>query len=156
MILYYTRSQKTKVFAEALHDILGLPLYHLETDLDGMTNIKFMLRSLSSVFSGKECPVNNMPASLPKEIYLCGPIWGGRIAAPARYFLKNADLRGTTVNILVTAATPVEKYRLRALEELAQTNCTPGEGYIFATGKSRPEKDVIAGQMREMIFGESS
>jgi len=153
MILYYTRSQKTKVFAEALHDILGLPLYQLKTDLDGMTNFKFMLRALVSVFTGKECPVSDMPATIPGEIYLCAPIWGGRLASPARYFLKHSDLSNIKVNILVTAATPVEKYRVSAMEELAQINCIPGEGYVFATGKDSPEKDVIVGQMREMLVG---
>ena len=156
MILYYTRSQKTKVFAEALHEILGLELYHLKTDLDSMTDFKFMFRALGSAFTGKEYPVINMPEALPPEIYLCGPIWGGRIAAPARYFLKHADLSNTKVNILATASTPVEKYRLSALKELAQIKCIHGEGYIFATGKDAPEKDVIIEQMREMLFGESS
>ena len=156
MILYYTRSQKTKIFAEALHDILGLPLHHLKTDLDGMANFKFMIRAIGAVFTGKECPVSDMPATLPSEIYICAPIWGGRIAAPAQYFLSHADLSKTKVNILVTAATPIEKYRLRALGELTQINCTPGEGYVFATGKNPPEKGVITEQMREMIFSDLS
>ena len=154
MILYYTRSQKTKVFAEALHDILRMPIYHLKTDLDSMGNFKFMLRAIGSVFTGKECPVSNMPETLPGEIYLCAPIWGGRIAAPARYFLRHSNLSKTKINILVTASTPVEKYRLRTLEELTAINCIHGERYIFATGNSLPEKDVIIEQMHEMIFGD--
>ena len=151
MILYYTRSQKTKVFAEALHDILGLPLYELESDINGLKDLKFLFKALGMVFSDKGCPVNNMPASVPEEIYLCGPVWGGRLVGPPRYFLNNMDLSKTKVNILLTASTPVEKYRTRALEYLSELNCIPGNAYIFATDKNLPEKDVITEQLREIL-----
>ena len=155
MILYYTRTQKTKVFAEALHEIHNLPLHKLETELDSMGDLKFMFRSLGSVFTGRECPVSNMPPSVPGEIYLCGPIWGGAPAAPVKYFLKHMDLSKTTVNLVLTASTPVDKYKTRALEELAKANCIPGNAYIFATGKDLPEKDTVIQQMGEILQGEN-
>jgi len=154
MILYYTRSQKTKVFAEALQEILDLPLYELKSELDDMKDLKFIFRALASVFTSKECYVNNIPATIPEEIYLCAPIWGGRLAAPARYFLKHSDLTGTKVSLLLTASTPVEKYRLRALEDLSQVNCAPGEAYILATGKGSPEKDVVLEHLRKLMQSE--
>jgi len=153
MILYYTRSQKTKVFAEALHDILGLPMYKLESDLDNMKNFKFLFKALSSVFMRKEISVGNMPTFVPSEVYLCGPIWGGCIAGPCSYFLKHMDLSNTKVNLLITAQTPVEKYRVRALEDLARINCIQGDAYIFATTKDLPEKDVIIEQLCTMLPG---
>ena len=158
MILYYTRSHKTKVFAEALHDIFSMPLVKLKTELDDMGDFKFMIRSLGSVFTKRECTVSNIPAALPGEIYLCGPIWGGKMAAPVRYFLKHAGLKGVRVNLLITASTPVEKYRARALEDLALINCIPGKAYIFATGndKNMPEKDVVIQQMGEILEIENS
>ena len=151
MILYYTRSQKTKIFAEALHDILDKPLYKLESELDSIKGFKFLLRALGSVFASRECTVSNIPSSLPDEIYLCAPIWGGGIAAPARYFLKYANLSNTKVNLLLTASTPSEKYRTRALEALSKYNCTPGEAYIFATGSDLPEKDIAIQHIRELM-----
>ncbi|MCL2378878.1 MAG: hypothetical protein FWC77_07115 [Defluviitaleaceae bacterium] len=154
MILYYTRSQKTKVFAEALHDILGLPSYELKSELDTLKNFKFAFRALMSVFTGKECQVSNIPATMPVEIYLCAPIWGGRLAGPAQYFLKHSNLTNTKVNLLITAATPEEKYRVRALEDLSRVNCIQGSGYIFATGKGTPEKDVVTEHIREVMSGE--
>ena len=155
MILYYTRSQKTKVFAEALHKILHLPLHEFKTELDSMGDLKFMFRALGSVFTRKECPVSNMPPSVPEEIYLCGPIWGGAPAAPVKYILKHMDLSKTTVNLVLTASTPVDKYRTRALEELAKINCIPGNAYIFATGKDLPEKDTVIQQMSEILQGDN-
>ena len=153
MVLFYTRSQKTKVFAEALGDILDLSLHELKSDLDDMTDFKFLFRTLGMVFSGKGYPVNNMPASVPGEIYVCGPIWGGRLVGPPRFFLENMDLSKTKVNLLVTASTPVEKYRTRALEDLAQINCIPGKAYIFATGKELPERNVAEEHLRAILSG---
>jgi len=151
MILYYTRTQKTKIFAEALHDILDMPLYELKSELDDMKDFKFLLRALRSVLTSNECKATNIPKPLPEEIYLCAPIWGGKIAAPAQYFLKYSDLSSTKVNLLVTASTPVEKYRARAQESLSQINCIPGNAYIFATGKGLPEKDVVLEHLRDIL-----
>ena len=156
MILYYTRSQKTKVFAEALGKILGQPLYELKSGLNSMKTFKFLTKSLGMVFSGKGYPVTNMPESVPSEIYLCGPIWGGRFAGPPKYFLENADLSKTKVNILVTASTPVERYRTRALEDLAKISCIPGEAYIFATGTNMPELDIAIEHLQEVLPGNNS
>ena len=151
MILYYTRSQKTKIFAEALGEILGLPLYELQSDLNDMKKFKFVRKALGMVISNKGYPVSNMPESAPDEIYICGPIWGGRLVGPPRYFLENIDLSKTKVNLLVTASTPVEKYRTRALEDLNKIKCIPGEAYIFATGNDLPEKEIAIEHLREAL-----
>ena len=152
MILYYTRSQKTKIFAEALHDILGFPLCELESELKGLSDMKFLFKALGMAFSDKGCPVTNMPATVPAEIYVCGPVWGGRLVGPPRYFLDNADLSSTKVNVLLTASTPTVKQKQRVQELLNRLNCIPGNTYIFATeDKSLPEKDVIIEQLREML-----
>jgi len=153
MILYYTRSQKTKVFAEALGDILGQSVYELDSDLKGMKTIMFLIKAVGMVFSGNGYAVTNMPDSLPSEIYVCGPIWGGRLVGPPRYFLENADLSKTRVNLLMTAQTPTEKIRTRALDDLARINCIQGEAYVFATGKDMPELEIAAEHLREMLPG---
>ena len=156
MIIYYTRSNKTKVFAEALHGVLDMPLYELKSDLDDMGSLKFLAKATSMVFSGKGYPVTNMPEHVPEEIYLCGPIWGGSLVGPPRYFLNNIDLSKTKVNILLTASTPVEKYKKQALEYLTQINCLPGNAYIFATAsKNMPELDVVIAQLTEILQEDS-
>jgi len=151
MILYYTRSNKTKIFAEALGEILKMPLYELKSELNGMKNFKFLCKALGMVFSGKGFPITNMPETIPDEIYVCGPIWGGRFVGPHRYFLENADLSKTKVNLLMTASTPAEKYRTRALEDLAKFKCIPGEAYIFATDTAPPEHEIALEHLRELL-----
>ena len=155
MILYYTFKQKTKVFASALGDFLQQPVYSLECELNGKSDLKFMFGALKSCVTKARYPVSNMPESVPSEIYVCSPVWGGHLASPVRYFLENMDLRGTTVNVLLTASVPVEKYRKNAMEFLNKIPCTQGRVFIFATNdKVLPEKDVIIDQFQEMLANE--
>ena len=152
MIIYYTRSKKTKIFAEALGEVLGMDVYELESDLNNKSTFGFLIKALGMSFNGKGYPVSNMPAAVPDEIYLCGPVWGGQMVGPPRYFLDNANLRDTTVNLLLTASVPVEKYRRKALDYLNKIPCKPGNAYIFATSsKVEAEPETIKEQLREML-----
>jgi len=151
MILYYTYKQKTKVFAQALSDILGLPVYELESDINSRSSFGFMFKALRLTFGRKAYPVN-MPDAIPSEIYVCSPVWGGRVAAPVKYFLENMDLRDTKVNLLLTASVPAEKYKTAAQEYLRNLGCNTGEVYLFHTSdKFMPERDVLAEQLRGVI-----
>jgi len=152
MIFYYTRSKKTKIFAEALGEVLQKPVYELESDLNGKSTFGFLFTALGLSFGGKGYPVSNMPASVPDEIFLCGPVWGGQMVGPTRYFLENANLADTTVNLLLTASVPVDKYRRKALDYLNRIPCKPGKALIFATSdKVEAEPETIKEQLREML-----
>lgn len=152
MVLFFSRGKKTKVFAEALGEILGQEIYELESELNDKGSVGFLIKALGLIFSAKGYPVSNMPQSVPEEIFLCSPIWGGQLAAPPKFFLDNAELKNTTVNLLLTASVPLEKYRLNALKELNKIPCKPGEAYIFAaSSKVLPEKETIKEQLREIL-----
>ncbi|MCL2387231.1 MAG: hypothetical protein FWC89_06735 [Defluviitaleaceae bacterium] len=154
MVLYYSRGKKTKVFAELLGEVLGQEVLELESELNNKGKIGFMLKALSLAFSAKSYPVTNMAKlqNLPEEIYLCAPIWGGQMVGPPRYFLENSDLKKTTVNLLLTASVPVEKYKKSALEYLGKLQCKKGEALIFATSSKVPqEPETIKEQLREIL-----
>jgi len=151
MVLYYSHSKKTKLFAEALGEVLGQSVYGLESDLDRRSGLGFLTHALYLTFTGKDYAIANMPDSVPDEIYLCCPVWGGQIAAPARHFLENMDLKGKRVNILLTASVPVDKYRQKAAEYLnSKISCNAGEVYIFASSNSL-EKETIKEHLRELL-----
>ena len=153
MVFYYSRSKKTKIFAEALGEVVNMHVYELESDLNDKSTLMFLIKALGMTFGGKGHPVSNMPTDVPQEIFLCGPIWGGQMVGPPRYFLDNANLRDTTVNLLVTASVPVEKYRQKALDYLNKIPCKPGKAYIFAASdKVPPEPETIKEQLREIIL----
>jgi len=142
----------TKTFAEAVSVVTGHNAYAFETELEKKRGFSFVTKALGLVISNKSFPVSNMPNTVPGEIYLCTPIWGGKMAAPAKFFLENADLQRTTVHLVLTASTPVEKYRTRALNFLEKIQCNPGNAHIFATSsKIPPEKDVLIEQLKDLL-----
>jgi len=154
MILYYTYKQKTKVFAQALGDVLGLPTQELVSDINNRSRFGFICKTLQLVFARKAYPVANMPDAIPTEIFVCSPVWGGRVSAPVKYFLENIDLRGVRVHLLLTAAVPTEKYKTTAQEYLRSLGCYLGEVYLFHTSdKFMPDRDVLAEQLRGLIDG---
>ena len=152
MILYYTYKQKTKVFAHSLGKVLEMPTYELKSDLNNKSSFGFIFNALKLTFTGKTAPVSNMPEVVPGEIYVCSPIWGGRVSAPVKFFLENMNLKNTTVNLLLTASVPTEKYKLSALEYLQKLPCMQGEVYLFATSdKIMPEEEILIEQLREIL-----
>jgi len=138
------------MFAESLGEILNQPLYELKAELTKKSFIPFMFKAIQGEFSGKGCPITNMPETISAEIYLCTPVWAGSISGPARYFLDNANLKNTVVNLLLTASVPVEKYTQDALEYLNKIPCKPNNAYIFAT-KTKPDRDIINEHLKEML-----
>jgi hypothetical protein len=95
-----------------------------------------------------------MPGKIDvNEIYLCAPIWGGRMASPAWFFLNRANLKGKKVNLLLTSGSNNDNYRTKAIGTLAQLDCVPGEVYGFAAVKE-PEMELIEEQLRQMLPGD--
>ena len=167
MVFYYSYGKKTKIFAESLGEVLGCEVYELESDLNSRGKFGFFIKALSLAFTGKGYPVSNIDKvknviaeNSPKEIFLCAPIWGGQMVGSPRYFLESfsdetVNLKNVTVNLLLTASVPVEKYKQDALEFLNKIPCIAGEAYIFAaSSKVPPEKETIMEHLREILKGE--
>ena len=151
LVIYYTHKQKTKIFAESFGNVLNLPVYELEADINNKSTLMFLFKALNLTFTGKTTPVNNMPQDLPMEIFVCSPIWGGKLAAPVRYFLENINLQRTVVNLVLTASVPTEKYKQSALEYISKL-CIPGKVFLFATNdKVKPDGDVLVEQLQEIL-----
>jgi len=148
MVFYYTFQQKTKTFAQALGEMLEQETFELSCDKKPY----FLFHALKSCITKKFFPIINMPNSYADEIYVCSPVWGGNLPAPIRYFLENANLKGVTVNILLTAAIPVEKYKKNASDFLNKIPCQQGNIYLFAASNKIPiEKDIIKEQLAEIL-----
>ena len=145
MIFYYTRTKITAVFARAFQEILHLPLHEIESDINNKG--KFSLFWLA--IRGKPYPVNDIPKEFPNEIYIATPIWAGRLAAPVLYFLQNANLRDTKVNLILTASMPTIKYCEKAEKYLETLDLIPGKVYIFA-GTKDPNIEAIKEQINEL------
>ncbi|MCL2357223.1 MAG: hypothetical protein FWC70_08730 [Defluviitaleaceae bacterium] len=150
MVFFYSRSGKTKVFANTLGEVSGSEVYELNCDLNNKGNFAFIVKALSVTLAGKPFPVSNVPNEFPDEIFLCAPVWGGKIAAPAKYFLQNANLKNTTTHLLLTASMPGKNCRRYATEILSKSDCKPGNVYIFATS-DKVDANAVREQLHEML-----
>ena len=153
MVIYFSRSKKTEVFAKVLGEIKNLPLFELRSELNEMPTFRFLFKALWLVIRGKGFLQSNMPAGLPEEIYVCTPVWGGQVASPVRFFLQNAEITNVRVNILLTASMPTDKYVKNAEKLLGDTSCLAGKVRIFATSSKEtlPEADIIREHLREAL-----
>ena len=160
MIFCYSAANKTKVYAQVLGEILNNSVYMLKSDLDpaGKFTLGLIARCLWLTLTKKSTPVLNMP---PKdnfnkdEIYICCPVWGGYPAAPIRFFLENAPVRGKKVHMILTASVSHMKYIDNGKKMLIGAGCIPGNVEVFATdSKAAIERDVIESHMRRLMFNE--
>ena len=151
MVLFFSRSRKTEVFAKVLGEMKQMPLYELKSELNDMPTFKFVLKAISLAVRGKSSPVINMPESLPEEIYVCSPIWAGSAALPVKYFLQNAELSNIKVNILLTASTPTHQYVEKAEKLLGKIPCIAGDVSIFATGRGKPDAETLREHLGELM-----
>ena len=153
MVIYFSRSKKTEVFARVLGETKNLPLFELRSELNEMPTFRFVVKALWLTVRGKIFPVNNMPENLPEEIYVCSPVWGGNIAPTVKYFLQNADITNIKVNILLTASMPTDKYVKNTAKLLENTSCIPGDVFIFATSSAEtlPDAEIIREHLKEVM-----
>jgi len=143
MIFYYSRTDKTKAVAQALHEITGLPLYPLESDITDAKGFLFAVKSIAAAFGNKGLPVRNMPESVPEEIYLCAPVWAGEPAGPMKYFIANAGLARIRVHTILTAMTPSRQHRTHVKKLLDRVGAFSGDVLQIATTKQPPEAEIL-------------
>ena len=155
MVVYFSRSKKTEVFAKVLAELRGgLPLFELRSEMNDMPTMRFVSRALWLTVRGKSEPVEKMPGELPGEVFLCSPVWGGHVSPQARYFVENASLSDVRLNILLTASMPTGKYVKNAEKLLQSVSCIPGNVWIFASTSGKdtlPDAQIIEEHMKEIM-----
>jgi hypothetical protein len=153
MIFYYSRTHNTKTAAQALHELTGLPLYALESDINAAKGISFVWKALRGTLGSKGNKINNPPPAVPAEIYLCLPIWIGEAAGPVKYFIANTDLARTKVHAVITARMPTSQYRDAVVKLLERAGAQMGEITLLATTKGQPDPAVMHEHLREWLDG---
>ena len=146
MIFCYSATQKSRLFADVLSDILGKPVYMLESAVNlGGSNT---LRLLWPIITRQPVEVVNMPEDIPEdEIYICAPVWGGFPASPIRAFLKH--VRGKKVHMILTAGMGHIKYIKAARKMIEDAGCIAGNVEVFADGGDRK---IVEEHIRELML----
>jgi len=155
MIFCYSVTEKTKVYAEVLSEIVGQPVYMLEAEIGQKMGLGFMARALWLTIRGVPSPILNFPAAdaFEEEIYVCCPVWGGYVAAPIRTLIESEQIRGKKVNLLLTASASDIKYSRYAEQTLKDAGCVPGAIGVFATQQGyTPEREVAEEHIRSLLY----
>lgn len=102
-IIYYSRTGHAKELAESIAARLGAKLEHVELlrrQFDGWLGFA---RGLLATISRRDAAIKTPPSDLADydTVVLCTPVWAGRLATPARTWLKAA--RGQIHNLAVCA-----------------------------------------------------
>ncbi|MCL2665342.1 MAG: hypothetical protein FWE82_06995 [Defluviitaleaceae bacterium] len=156
MVYYFSYSNKTKAYAEALAKIKNAQAAGINSKLN-KKNFFVMMRGCFLAIRKKEMPVDEIPAlEASGEIFVCSPIWAGNIVPPARYFLNRAELNGRRVNLLLTCESIHQsvKYKKAAADVLSGIDCVPGTVEVFCTSETIPEPEVLDEQLRAVYEGE--
>lgn len=111
LVVYYSRSGKSEIFARALSSHLGTDLQEIQDSKDRSGLWGFMSSALDSTL-GSEADIEPLHPDLRayKTIVLVSPIWNWKICTPIRTFIDKNNLHGKDVLVVTTANIDVKKY----------------------------------------------
>lgn len=154
MIVYFSWSGNTEVYAEELAKKKGLTTFQLKEKTERKGKISFVKGCLQGIMK-QETPVVKMPdVSSCNEIFVCTPIWASGPAPAVRYFLRNADLKNKKLNFLFTygGMTDSDVFKKQTGELLEGSGCVIGDMYAFvAKFKQQPNYDAIRENIGKVV-----
>lgn len=113
LILYYSRTGKSKIVADTLHEHLNADLLEINENKDRSGALGFMGAALDS-FLDRETDI--IPSAIDLDDYdnviMVSPIWNWNIAVPIRTCISHADLRGKKLLMFTTANIDIKKYEV--------------------------------------------
>jgi flavodoxin len=145
LVVYYSRTDKTKIAGEAIARELGADCEEI-IDLKKRTG----LRPIRWLIAGKDAwrrKLTNIGTQKKPEAYdmiiIGTPIWGGKMTPAVRTYLKNYNLDGKKVGFFCTAGRDTEK----AFEEMKRL--VPNSSVVGALGIRAGE--VKSGSYKEKV-----
>jgi flavodoxin len=111
LVVYYSRSGNSEVFARALGNHLGTDVQEIHDRKDRSGTWGFISSALDSTF-GSEADIEPLHPDLRayKTIVLVSPIWNWKLCTPIRTFIDKNNLHGKEVLVVTTANIDVKKY----------------------------------------------
>ncbi len=155
MILYYSLSGNTKMYADILSVLTNEPIYPIieKTPRSGtLGKARGIVESILNLSVPIE-PINVDQTG--RAIYICAPIWAGNIAPAVRTYIKNTNLQGKKINLILTCSEIInqESYRKKAEEIIILARCTPGFVHSFVCDKRfQPEPDVVRKHLKKLVL----
>ncbi len=149
LIIYYSKTGNTWLYAKALQETTGEEAFVLQ---EKKKISPFSLFLVSITRKGAE--VLNMPdIENEKEITICSPVWASSFQPHCVYFLKNANLKGKKVNILLTCGMENEqKYLSNAKNFIEKLGAEVGAAMIKRVPLTpKPSEETLKEQINEFL-----
>ena len=103
MVLYYSRTGKTAITANAIADKISADIIEIK-DLKGRKGFIGYMKAALDARSMKTTPIepNTVNVTDYDTIYLGSPVWAGKPAPAINTIIKNSEIRGKDVILFVT------------------------------------------------------
>jgi len=155
MIVYYSFSGSTKVYAEVLADLVNDPVFELR-EKSPRTGVLGMFFGAVEALMGTSAPLEVLP-DIPagKPVFICSPIWAGNLPPAVMTFIKNTDLRRRKVNVVLTFTNVLNRdaYQKKATGILRAQGCNPGfvQGFV-CDRKLGPDRAIIRKHLKKLVL----
>lgn len=117
LVVYYSRTGRTRLVAEALADLLGAELGEITEKQDRSGPIGYLAATKDAVLK-RDTELTGAPSVSEKTLVVLGmPVWMGRPPPAVRAYLSRVDLRSKTLCAFCTSHTG-GKGALEALKRL--------------------------------------
>ena len=118
LVVYYSRTGKTRMLAEKLATPLGAELQEIREEKDRSGILGYLSAALDSLL-GRRANLTHAPDPAPfKTIVIGAPIWTGRVTAPVRAYVEQVDLSGKSVCAFTTSDLAGGKHAHKELSAL--------------------------------------
>jgi len=153
MVIYFTWSGNTKVYAEELAKKRGLTAFRLQENKERKLGKMTFYRACMQGLMKKKTAITAIPdLSNCDEIFICTPVWASGPAPAIRTFLNEADLRNKKVNFLFTygGMTEPDVFKKNTADLLLGKGCVIGNMYAYiAKFKQQPNLETIKRNINE-------
>jgi flavodoxin len=160
LIVYYSRSGTSRIVADALKDKLSCKIECIQStkNREGFsgvfTCVVDQLLNRDDIFQPLEENPNNY-----NPVILVSPVWMGKLASPARTFIKQTRLDGKDIYLILTynGSLSGDKEKAIAEEITAQGGILKGIYKIITKEKTEDEiKKEVINQLKKKPVPESS
>lgn len=116
MIVFYSRTGTTKRCAEALAAARKETLFELKP-----LRSPGLLGGILQSITGRKAKVRELPDVTGESVlYICSPVWAGRIAPAVRYFVSDSILFGKEIKLLLTCQSASDSYEAACRQEFSR------------------------------------
>ena len=155
MVVYYSLSGSTRVYAEVLAELLNDEVFELR---EKKPRLGFLgkLRGMFEVLLGASVELEELPdIKANKPVFICSPVWAGNFTPAVVEFIKKTDLQHRKVNVLLTCGNILkrEAYKKKVTRVLRSQGYTVGFAQAYVCDMKRaPDRVTVRKHLKKLVL----